>query len=122
MADPTSEVMPLPDLPAERDHLWERFVADYLATGVAVIGEDFEAAHRYWLTLSFNDRLARASALVRHAAVWDNPRFIPRPLKFLQQEWKREPVDRRPVSSASFTEGVKTAMRERIALGMKPWW
>lgn len=75
----------------KRDAEFTRFAADYLSTGGAFIDLDFaEAFDVCWSKLDFSQKLERTAALNRHSEEYAaDPRFVPRPLKFLQSEWAR---------------------------------
>lgn len=104
------------------DEGFQHFTASYLATGANVIEEDFEDAFRFvWSKLTFAEQMERMAALTSHARFWDEPRFIPRPRKFLETEWKREAVDRRPVSRSKTLDGFRALISERLANGDPPW-
>ena len=76
----------------EQDEQFARFAADYMATGAALIGEDFAEAWQWaWKPLDFEQKLERIAALNKHAEEYRaNPGFVPRPRKFLDSEWKRD--------------------------------
>lgn len=94
----------------KQDTQFCKFVADYLQTGAALIDEDFATAWQFcWRTLDFEQKLERCSALVKHSEEYhSNPRFVPKPQKFLETEWKRPPKP--PAASPT----RKLSMRERI--------
>lgn len=82
------------------DGEYSRFAVDYLSTGAALIDADFTEAYEFcWKTLDFEQKLERVAALNRHAEEYAaSPRFVPKPLKFLREEWER-PVRPAPVNS-----------------------
>lgn len=109
------------------DEQFARFVADYLATGAALIDSDFSKAYEVcWKRLDIQQKLDRVAALVRHSEEYhSDPRFVPNPLKFLETEWQR-PV--RPKSrdspgrrERSFVADVEAAMARSIQETGKPW-
>ena len=73
------------------DAEYARFVVDYLSTGAALLDEDFAAAHPVWRHLDFEQKRGAYIALRKRieASSWDDPRYIPRPEKFLKSEWRR---------------------------------
>ncbi len=77
----------------EQDEQYARFVTDYLNTGANLIGEDFAEAWQWsWKPLDFEQKLERIAALNRHAEEYHaDPRYVPKPKKFLETEWKRDP-------------------------------
>ncbi len=77
----------------EQDPQFSVFAADYIGTGAALIAEDFRAAWLFcWKTLSLEQKLERIAALNRRSEEFhSDPRFVPKPQKFLEVEWKREP-------------------------------
>ena len=82
------------------DDLFYRFVERYKETGAAVIDTDFTEAYEFcWKTLDWEQKAVRVKALeVHHGEYTSNPRFIPKPLAFLEKEWQR-PV--RPPAKAT---------------------
>lgn len=90
------------------DEVFARFKEQYLSLGAACIEEDFTAAYTFcWKTLDWEQKAERMKALEAHASEYAaDPRYIPKPVKFLEQEWKR-PV--RPTSS----KGNKSLMLDR---------
>lgn len=69
-----------------------QFRSDYLKTGGAFIDEDFIEAYQWcWKTLDFEQRATRHKALLEkiEQGYFNNPKMVPRPRKFLDQEWKR---------------------------------
>lgn len=74
------------------DEHFVAFKADYEKTGGALIPEDWIEAYQWaWKPLDFEQRAERHKALLEkiEAGYFDNPAMVPRPRKFLQQEWKR---------------------------------
>jgi len=77
------------------DPEYMEFVTDYLKTGGAFIDEDFLAAHTFtWRTLDPEQKLERHKALLEKITRghWNDPRYVPKPDKFLTQEWKRPTI------------------------------
>ena len=107
------------------DEQYARFVADYLGTGAALVDDDFAEAWQFcWRTLDFEQKIQRVSSLNRHAEEYHaDPRFVPRPRKFLEMEWQRPvkppPAGRSP-KSASLAERAIALMEKRIANGERP--
>jgi len=68
-----------------------RFAKAYMNTGAAMIEEDFNMAYDIcWKKLDYIQRTERLNALDDHAQEYTaDPRFVPKPLKFLQVEWQR---------------------------------
>ena len=83
------------------DDVFYRFVEQYKETGAPVIDEDFTEAYEYcWKRLDWEQKAARVKALEAHFEEYQgNPRFVKKPLAFLEKEWQR-PV-RPPVKSAA---------------------
>ncbi len=75
----------------KRDVEFAAFASQYGTMGAALIDEDFSEAYEIcWKTLDFEQKAKRIVALAEHASEYaDNPRFTPKPLKFLQSEWAR---------------------------------
>lgn len=74
------------------DEAYQTFVQRYLSTGGAFIDEDFASAHTFvWKTLDWEQKAERIAAINERIAAeaWDNPRFVPKPEKFLKSEWSR---------------------------------
>jgi len=92
-----------------------RFVADYLGTGAALIDADFAEAWQFWKTLTFDQKLQRCAGQATHAAEYaENPRFVPKPLKFLQTEWER-PVRPPPAGQMTGADRVKALALKNLA-------
>jgi hypothetical protein len=69
------------------------FVARYCELAQHFIDEDFTDAFMLWNLLSLPERLERTRSLNTHAEKFaENPRYIPRPRKFLEEWWKRPAV------------------------------
>jgi uncharacterized protein YdaU (DUF1376 family) len=83
------------------DDAYHRFVERYQETGAAVIDADFTEAFEFcWKTLDWEQKAERVKALEVHYEEYAaNPRFVPKPLAFLEKEWQR-PV-RPPAKSAA---------------------
>jgi hypothetical protein len=77
----------------EEDSQFASFATDYMATGGSFISEDFADAWGIcWKLLDFEQKSQRIAALAKRSAEFRaDPRFTPKPLKFLQSEWKRDP-------------------------------
>ncbi len=73
------------------DEPFARFVVDYKSTGAAVIDEDFTEAYAFgWKPLDWEPKAMRVKALAERLAQFTkDPAFVPKPVKFLKQEWKR---------------------------------
>lgn len=73
------------------DEVFAKFVVGYLATGAALIDDDFNSAYEYcWLKLDWEEKAERVKSLARHAEQYRaDPLFVPMPLKFLRTEWQR---------------------------------
>ncbi len=101
----------------EQDSEFARFAADYMATGGSFIAEDFAEAWQFcWKGLDFEQKLERIQALNKHAEDYHaEPRFIPKPKKFLDTEWKRDPKPPKaaPSRATSALERVQAQARER---------
>ena len=74
---------------ADEDYV--RFTVQYQTTGAALIDDDFSEAYEFcWIKLDWEQKLARVKALDNHLGEYAaNPRFVPKPLAFLEKEWKR---------------------------------
>ncbi len=84
------------------DEVFCRFVGDYRATGAPLIDEDFIAAYQFaWLKLDWEQKAERVKSLARHQQSYtEAPNYVPKPRKFLEQEWKRPPrVNGKPSKS-----------------------
>ena len=82
---------PAPVVRWKSDEAFVRFVGAYNATGAALIDEDFSKAFEFcWKTLDWEQKSLRMKAVESHTAEYQaEPRFVPKPLAFLEQEWKR---------------------------------
>jgi len=94
------------------DEVFTRFVAEYKAIGDGLfIDEDFIAAYRYsWKLLDWEQKGLRISAFAEHLPGFQRePSFVPKPEKYLKQEWKRRPREppQRPQKGAT-TEQLAT--------------
>jgi uncharacterized protein YdaU (DUF1376 family) len=67
------------------------FKSEYEKLGGAFIEDDFAQAFQFcWKSLDPDQKSQRISSLGAHRPEYQgNPRFIPKPLKFLEVEWKR---------------------------------
>jgi len=74
-----------------RDEVFVRFRARYLETGAALIDEDFSEAYEFcWKTLDWEQKAERMKSLETHFEEFRaDPRFVPKPVKFIEKEWKR---------------------------------
>jgi hypothetical protein len=101
----------------KHDEAFMEFVVDYLATGGAFVDEDFREAFEFcWKTLDFDQKLARRGGLTKHAEEYHaDPRFVPKPLKFLRTEWERpvKPPPRPAAVKESVTTQAKRVLAER---------
>lgn len=81
----------IPPIRWKADEVFGRFVTQYLATGAALIDEDFTPAFEFcWKTLDWEQKLERMKALEAHMPEYQTePRFVPKPLAFLEKEYKR---------------------------------
>jgi hypothetical protein len=77
----------------ETDEAFMRFRTKYESCGQPFLDEDYtEAFELFWRKLDFEQKLARVKAVDTHRKDYcSGPRFVPKPLKFLQTEWKRTP-------------------------------
>ena len=75
----------------ENDPTFAQFVERYMHTGAAMIETDFSAAFEYcWKTLDWEQKAQRVAALELHFDEYqNNPRFVTKPLAFLEREWQR---------------------------------
>jgi hypothetical protein len=103
----------------EEDADFSRFVADYLALAAPeqFIGEDFTEAWEFcWKKLDYEQRIARGNALKRRETEFqEEPRFMPKPRKFLVSEWKRgpKPPARNGKASAEELAAMTKGMEDR---------
>ncbi len=108
----------------KKDDVYARFVADYLGTGAALIDADFEDAYEFaWRRLDFEQKLDRVNALNRHSAEYHaDPRFVPKPRKFLETEWERpvRPTASRGAKSETLVDRTMALVKRRIANGEPP--
>jgi hypothetical protein len=75
-----------------RDAAFMDFRAKYLATRGNFIDDDFAKAYQFgWKPLDWEQRAERMKSLRARidAGTWADPRFVPKPEKFLKTEWKR---------------------------------
>ena len=93
-----------------------RFTVQYQTTGAALIDDDFSEAYEFcWIKLDWEQKLARVKALDNHLGEYAaNPRFVPKPLAFLEKEWKR-PVRPPEQKQRSGGQGDIDARSEAIA-------
>lgn len=73
------------------DEPFVRFVIDYRSTGAPLIDEDFTEAYTFgWKPLDWEQKSERVKALAERIGQFSQePAFVPKPVKFLKQEWKR---------------------------------
>lgn len=87
---PPPSLVPAPEW--RGDQAFSAFADLYRSTGAPVIDEDFTNAWMFvWKRLDWEQKAQRQKALDLRIAegAWDDPRYIPRPEKFLTTEWKR---------------------------------
>ena len=95
----------------QSDEAFVRFREQYMLTGAALIDEDFVGAFWHWARLSWEDRAERVKALGTHMEEYrGNPAFVPKPRKFLEQEWRR-PLRPTPVQTRALT-ATEQAIKE----------
>lgn len=96
------------------DEAFVRFSIDYLGTGAALVDADFAEAYEFcWRSLDFEQKLERVAALNRHAEEYHaDPRYVPRPRKFLETEWERRVVKRKP-AAADVNEQAMRLLEEK---------
>jgi uncharacterized protein YdaU (DUF1376 family) len=77
----------------KKDYTFVEFVCLYLTTGCSFIDEDFSKAYEVlWKRFSWEQKSERMKALqLRLQEFIEQPRYVPRPLKFIDEEWKRKP-------------------------------
>lgn len=97
------------------DETYTPLVELYRESGAPVIDEDFLAGHWIWRNLDFEQKALRINAF-RHNlenGLYGDANFIPRPKKFIDQEWKRKlvPIKRK----ASVQDETARLFRERMA-------
>jgi len=87
----------------EFDDQWQAFKKSYWLAGANLIEEDFTRAHHVWRVMDFEQRtLALDGIRLRVAAnQWDDPQFIPKPEKYLREEYKRKVIPRKRPQSAA---------------------
>ena len=87
------------------DEVFVEFQEKYNSTGGAFIDEDYTEAFRYWNRLRPDQRMERLASLAKHFEEYRlDPRYAPRPLKFLDSEWKR-PVKPSPAGAVEYDYG-----------------
>lgn len=114
---PVSERGVVPPPRWKRDEQYARFATDYLSTGGAFIDADFHEAFEFcWRHLSIEQRLQRVAGLNRHIEEYtSDPRFAPKPRKFLEVEWQRPP---RPPKMPPVTTTIDRR-REEVGNGLR---
>lgn len=107
------------------DPVFSKLVQDYQSTGAAVIDEDFIDAYRFgWKPLDWEQKADRVRSLSERMDEYRrDPRFVPKPEKFLKQEWKR--AIKPPPSSINGrkptgAEAMMELVQQRIARGQEP--
>jgi len=87
----------------EFDDQWQAFKKSYWLAGANLIEEDFTRAHHVWRVMDFEQRtLALDGIRLRVAAnQWDDPQYIPKPEKYLREEYKRKVIPRKRPQSAA---------------------
>lgn len=91
--------------PWKIDEVFVEFQEKYNSTGGAFIDEDYTEAFRLWRRLQPDQRIERLNSLAKHLEEYRlEPRFAPRPLKFLESEWKR-PVKPSPAGTVEYDYG-----------------
>lgn len=108
----------------QRDEQFAEFADAYQKTGAALIDEDFANAFQWcWKNLDFEQKTQRIVALGEYIkrGAFSEPRFIPKPLKFIQTEWKRPILAPMPKQAVpTLAERTIALMQKRIANGEQP--
>ncbi len=73
------------------DELFVRFSQAYREAKPDSIDEDFTVAYRNWTALDFEQRLSAVDGIKQRVKCgrWSDPKYIPKPRKYLEAEWKR---------------------------------
>ena len=95
------------------DQHFVNFELDYLKLAQHFIDEDFEDAYENcWKRLALSEKLERIAGLNKHSAEYsEDPRFVPKPRKFLETEWKR-PL--KPKATKATTRAMTATEEARI--------
>jgi hypothetical protein len=101
---------PTPNARWKTDETFVVFKNRYQQTGAALIEPDFNKAFEYcWKTLDWEQKADRVKALEVHFDEYvGDPRFVPKPLAFLEQEWQRpvKPLARRVNGASAKAEEI----------------
>jgi hypothetical protein len=98
------------------DESFQHLVTAYRESGAACIDEDFAEAWLFaWKKLDFEQRLQRVTAFKERVdrGVYDVPKMIPRPRKFIEQEWRRPIPASEPRGQSSGTKYMSADEYER---------
>ena len=100
-------------VPWRTDQHFVNFELDYLKLAQHFIDEDFEDAYENcWKRLALPEKLERIAGLNKHSAEYsEDPRFVPKPRKFLETEWKR-PL--KPKATKATTRAMTATEEARI--------
>ncbi len=102
----------------EWDDQWQDFAEKYRAAKPDLIDEDFLRAHHVWRVLDFAQRTDAIVGIVarRDSGQWDDPRYVPKPEKYLREDRKRKPL-LRPQPAMSRGEAVSLKALEIFKRG-----
>ncbi len=104
----------------EFDDQWQHFRKLYEESGKPMIEEDFTRAHHAWRVLDFEQKTAAIVGITNRyeAGEWDDPRYIPKPEKYLAGEYKRVVVAKRSRIAAQLGRNdAQRAAVDQTALG-----
>lgn len=98
------------DMRAEWDDQWQDFRGKYEAAKPDLIDEDFLKAHHVWRILDFSQREDSILGIAARidAGQWDEPRYIPKPEKYLQEDRKRKVL---PRAGPKMSRGEATSLK-----------
>lgn len=102
----------------EWDDQWQDFQGKYRTVKADLIDEDFVKAHHVWRVLDFaqrEDSIVGIRARI-DAGQWDDPRYIPKPEKYLREDRKRQIIPR-PSPAMSRGEAVSLKALEIFKRG-----
>jgi hypothetical protein len=108
----------------QQDAEFVAFRDRYMETGGSFIDRDFAEAYEFrWRKFDFEQKAARLAALGLHAEEYrSNPRFVPKPQKFLESEWERpvRPAATTAKPAPSLADRTIALMQKRIDQGRPP--
>ena len=108
------------------DETFSQFVEKYKQTGAALIDEDFSEAYGLcWKALDWAQKRDRVKALEDHFGEYSaDPRFVPKPLKFIEKEWQRplKPAAQKPETAIDrlLKQAKRDGLRAAVIGGPQP--